>query len=371
MICKSVFTFIIFVIVIGILVLVHEWGHFIMARRAGLKVKEFGFGFPPRIWSVKKGETIYSINWLPFGGFVSILGADGEEEEKEKNNERSFSHAKAGVRAKIIIAGVVMNVLLTVVLLIATNYVGNRAILEGHPDAYLATDVEISALQVVDESPASLAGLELLDTIISISSFDTKISSTDVNEFQNFIKDNKGKELIFEVKRNDQIRNITLIPRIDPPVGEGAVGIAMAKTGFIKYSIANSIVNGFRDTWLLSEALINGFGSLIKDIFVGDGTIIDQVAGPIGIAKLSGQAARAGTGQLFFFMAIISINLAILNILPIPPLDGGKAFFIILEKLRGNNPVPKKIENLLANLGFLLLVGLMIVATYSDIVRLL
>src|SRR3989344_5384531 len=179
-------TALIFIIVLGVLVLVHEFGHFITAKRSGMKVEEFGFGFPPRLFGIKKGETTYSINWIPFGGFVKIFGESGEEAE----NPRSFSSKKAGTRAKVIVAGVVMNVILAFVLLAIGNVMGLRTAIQEDDQNPLIKDRQIQIVNIAQQSPAVLVGLEPLDEIVGFNN---------VVEFQKYINEHRGQKITIKI----------------------------------------------------------------------------------------------------------------------------------------------------------------------------
>lgn len=348
-------TAIIFIIVLGVLVLVHEFGHFITAKKAGMKVEEFGFGFPPRIFGIKKGETIYSINWIPFGGFVKILGEGGED----ASNPRSFASQKAGTRAKVIVAGVVMNLILAYVLLTVGNIMGLRtAIAENDLDPAIR-DRKIQIVQVVPNTPAAEAKLETLDEILNFNS---------VTEFQKYINDHRGQKITVQVKRGGEILEKSVIPRTNPPAGEGALGISLAATGVIKYPWYKAIYEGGKQTWFLIANTVYGYGHIIGKVFT-TGSPGAELSGPIGIAKFTGQAARIGFAYLLQLMALISVNLAILNIIPFPALDGGRLLFIGIEKVKGS-PLSRRVENLVNSIGFALLILLMIYVTTKDITRL-
>src|SRR3989344_2891017 len=182
-------TAIIFIIVLGVLVFVHEFGHFIFAKRAGMKVEEFGLGFPPRIWGIKKGETLYSINAIPFGGFVKNLGGDGDE----ASNPRSFSSKPAGPRLKVIIAGVTMNFFLAVVLLMITNFFGLRIGLIDDKTASLARDKQVQIIEVSKDSPADKAGLKLLDEVSGFKVNGSLKTVSNVEDVQTFVRENSSR----------------------------------------------------------------------------------------------------------------------------------------------------------------------------------
>lgn len=355
-------TAIIFIIVIGVLVLVHEFGHFVFAKRAGMKVEEFGFGFPPRMIGFKKGETVYSINWIPFGGFVKILGEDGDTRAP-----RSFASGTFWQRFLVIVAGVIMNFLLAVLLLTIVNSFGLRVgLIDGQTGA--ARNLEVQVVSVSDGSPAAKGGLQSLDNIKGYKKADGSIApiqtTTDV---QNAVSSHLGQPLTLEIGRGGSTVEETVTPRANPPEGQGALGISLALTGEISYPWYEAIWRGISDATFLAMATIQGYYALLKTLFV-HGRLIADVSGPIGIATLTGQAARVGINYLLQFVAMISVNLAVLNIIPFPALDGGRAVILIIEKLKGS-PVHKNIEGWINMVGFYLLVALMLYITYKDIAK--
>ena len=349
----NVFTALIFFVVIGILVFVHELGHFVTAKRAGMKVEEFGFGFPPRLFGVKKGETIYSVNAIPFGGFVKIMGEDGSE----RDNSRSFAGRPAHIRAIVIVAGVVMNLLLAILLLALGNAIGLRVGLDDKLTA-IASDQQVQIIQVTPGSPAEEAGLKLFD---ALPEFVT------VTAVQEFINANKGRAVTLQIKRGSEQLAVKLVPRSNPPPGEGAVGIALALTGVVRYPWYQAIYRGLADTYNITSQTALGYGTIIKNLFV-TGQAGAELSGPIGIAVVTGQAVRLGFSYLLQLMALISVNLAILNIIPFPALDGGRLLFIGIEKLKGS-PVPKQVEIAVNGIGFVLLILLMFYVTVKDVIK--
>ena len=356
-------TAIIFIIVLGVLVFVHEFGHFIFAKRAGMKVEEFGFGFPPRIWGIKKGETMYSINAIPFGGFVKILGEEGEQ----RDNPRSFSSKPAGPRLKVIIAGVTMNFFLAVVLLMVTNFFGLRIGLIDDKTAFVARDKQVQIIEVSKDSPADKAGLKLLDEVSGFKLnglFKAVLSAEDV---QTFIRENAGQPITIVIKRNKETLEKEIVPRVNPPAGQGALGVSLALTGVVSYPWYEAVWRGVYDAVILTMNTVVGYFILFKTLLL-KGKLIADVSGPVGIATLTGQAARMGINYLMQFTAMISINLAVLNIIPFPALDGGRALLIIIEKFKGS-PVNKKAEQLVNAVGFALLIALMVYVTAKDITR--
>ena len=357
------FTAIIFIIVLGVLVFVHEFGHFIFAKRAGMKVEEFGFGFPPRIWGVKKGETLYSINAIPFGGFVKILGEEGEQ----RDNPRSFSSKPFGPRLKVIIAGVTMNFFLAVVLLMVTNFFGLRIGLVDDKTSSVARDKAVQIIEVSKDSPADKAGMMLLDEVVGFKLNGSLKVVSKTEDVQTFIRENIGQPVVIVIKRNKDLLEKEIVPRLNPPDGQGALGVSLALTGVVSYPWYEAIWRGVYDAVILSINTIFGYFVLFKTLLL-KGKLIADVSGPVGIATLTGQAARMGINYLMQFTAMISINLAVLNIIPFPALDGGRALLIIVEKLKGS-PVNKKIEQVVNTIGFALLIALMVYVTAKDITR--
>lgn len=356
-------TTLIFIGVLGVLVLVHEYGHFITAKRSGMKVEEFGFGFPPRLFGIKKGETIYSINWIPFGGFVKILGEDGDS----RDNPQSFGSKPISARLRVVVAGVVMNLLFALLLLILGNFFGLRIGLFDEHLINTARDKKIQIVQIVQNSPAEKAGLKVLDEIVGFNLEGEIIQMTTIEEVQKFTSEHKGEVLDVIIREGKQTSTKQVEARANPPPGEGSMGIAMALTGIISYPWYESIWRGAYDTYILSYNTLYGYGTLLKTLFF-EGRLIAEVSGPIGIAGITGQAARVGFSYLMQFVAMISINLAILNIAPLPALDGGRAFFLLIEKIKGK-PMDKKLEAAVNSIGFALLITLMVYVTIKDIAK--
>jgi len=328
-----------------------------------MKVEEFGFGFPPRIWGIKKGETMYSINAIPFGGFVKILGEEGEQ----RDNPRSFSSKPAGPRLKVIIAGVTMNFFLAVVLLMVTNFFGLRIGLIDDKTAFVARDKQVQIIEVSKDSPADKAGLKLLDEVSGFKLnglFKAVLSAEDV---QTFIRENAGQPITIVIKRNKETLEKEIVPRVNPPAGQGALGVSLALTGVVSYPWYEAVWRGVYDAVILTMNTVVGYFILFKTLLL-KGKLIADVSGPVGIATLTGQAARMGINYLMQFTAMISINLAVLNIIPFPALDGGRALLIIIEKFKGS-PVNKKAEQLVNAVGFALLIALMVYVTAKDITR--
>ncbi len=356
-------TFLIFILVIGVLVLVHEWGHFIMAKKTGMKVEEFGFGFPPRLFGIQKGETIYSINWIPFGGFVRISGEDGES-----NDPRSFSSKSMTAKLKVVVAGVMMNLIFAVFLLILGNFLGLRIGLFDDTTIAKAHDKKVQIIEIASGSPAEHAGLRVLDEIVGFQDNGALKSITSTAEVQDFTSKNVGHLVEMVIRRGSETVVKEVEARANPPAGEGSVGIVMALTGVVSYPWYEAIWRGSYDAAILVYNTIYGYWLLLTTLF-SSGKLIGEVSGPVGLATITGQAARVGFSYLVEFVALISVNLAVLNIVPFPALDGGKAAMVIIEKIKGS-PIDRKLENIVNSLGFALLIALMIYVTIKDIAKL-
>jgi len=358
------FTLIVFLIVISVLVFVHEAGHFVMAKRAGMRVDEFGLGFPPRLWSFRRGETRYSINAIPFGGFVKIFGEDGGD----RREPRSFGAAPFWRRVIVVVAGVVMNFLFAAFLLIVVNFFGLRVgIFEPSVQA-VATDVKVQVVQVSPESPAATAGLRSLDEIVGFRlSNGSLLKVTDPEAVQEFSYANAGRTVTMVISRGDG--NVEVPLELRQPLGptEGPIGVSLVQTGIVRYPWYHAIWRGLADAGLMVFAIIVGFAKLIGQLFTG-GNLAAQVSGPVGIAALTGQAARIGFNYLIQFTAVISLHLAVLNILPFPALDGGRLMLLIVEKLRGR-ALKVRTERLINGIGFLILIVILLAVTARDIGR--
>ncbi|MBX4211510.1 MAG: site-2 protease family protein [Candidatus Yanofskybacteria bacterium] len=358
-------TAIIFIIVISVLVLIHEAGHFFFAKQAGMKVEEFGFGFPPRLWGFKKGETLYSINAIPFGGFVKIFGEDGEH----RSEPHSFGSKSFIQRMKVILAGVVVNVLFAALLLIIGNGVGLRIGLVDQAQISEARDKQIQIIQVAKDSPAEQAGVNVLDSVVGFKSGGSTVTPQNVEDVQEFVSQHGGQTVTMVLSHGGEIVEKKVTIRANPPAGQGPLGISLAHTGIVSYPWYEALGRGVKDAVMLTINTVQGYAMLIKNLIVTRHLGAD-VSGPIGIASLTGQAARIGFTYLLQFVAMISINLAVLNSIPFPALDGGRAFMLIVEKIKGS-PINKKAELIINTAGFLVLMALMLYITAKDILKFL
>lgn len=369
-------TLIIFIIILGLLVFVHEFGHFIVARRHGVKAEEFGFGFPPRIigiWRRANGRwrfvfgnkevkdaptTIYSINWLPFGGFVKIKGEAGEC----KSDPDSFASKSAWRRGTILLAGVAMNVLLTVVLLSIGFTSGIPVALDGLESYARVRDKKIEIVDVLRESPAARAGIRAGDVVLSVNN--TVFPKAEA--LRDYFSVNQEESEVLLRRDGGELRT-KIMPEELSQLGKLGIGVYLLDTGIVSYPWYYAAWKGLAATGFLIREILFSFGQLIKNLVL-TGKVAVDLSGPVGIAVLTGRVARLGFAYLLHFTALLSINLAILNVLPIPALDGGRFLFLLIEKVRGR-PVSRKVENIIHNIGFILLILLVLIVTYRDLLR--
>lgn len=347
---------VIFIAVLAVLILSHELGHFIAAKKSGVRVDEFAFGFPPRLFKFKKGETLYSINLLPIGGFVKIHGEEGQE----KNDPRSFASKSLGIKALIISAGVIFNILLAWFLISLGFMVGMPTSASAVPPGAEIKDVSVVILQVQEDSVAQKAGLQMGDRLVDFKT---------VEDARNFILANKGKEIEIKYKREDKILNVLAVPDPNPQEGRGALGILMDEVGTAKLPFYRSIWEGLKTTINLTIAISIAIGQFIYDAVRGLAGF-EQVSGPVGIATAAGSAANLGFAYLLSFIALLSVNLAVLNIIPFPALDGGRLLFLLIEKIKGS-PVSYKVSSIVHTVGLIVLLILMLSITYKDIMKLI
>ncbi len=376
------FTIILFIIVLGVLILVHEFGHYIVAIRNGIKAEEFGFGFPPRIFGIHRDEntgkyvfvrgnkevqsknTIFSLNWLPFGGFVRIKGEDGHLHEGQTVDADSFVGKSAWVRVKVMGAGVFMNFILAWVLISIVLMVGFPQAIDSDTDRVKYPDTKIQITNTAKGSPAEQMGLQPGDELVKIAG----IKPTSLENARKIILDNKGKEITFEVNRFGKALDLKGAPRTEYPENEGSLGIGFVETAIVSYPWYEAIFRGLETVYRMTVQILEAFGRMIAMLFGGEKVALD-VTGPVGLVSWTKQMSDLGIVYLLQFMAILSINLGIINILPFPALDGGRIFFVILEKIKGK-PVNQRLEMMLHQIGFFLLLALIILITIKDISRL-
>ena len=381
-------TIIVFLVVLSVLVLVHEFGHFITARFFKVGVEEFGLGFPPRaigvkrensIWKLylgkkeiivnklgkilffwkKDSDTIYSINWIPLGGFVRIKGENGESNEPD-----SFVNKKVWQRFIIISAGVIMNFILAGVLLSAGYMVGLPKYGGDIPEGGTVISSRLQISEVMDGSAASITGLEVGDTVLTLDG--QSFQSEEL--FRNYIKDN-NKEINLKLLRRGEEQSVEFSPQMVEGLDYPVLGIVVSESSVVRFGFFESFWQGFKMAGEWLARIIVAFYDFFKGLIVGNSDTSAELAGPVGVARITGDAARLGFGYLLQFTALLSLNLAVINFFPFPALDGGRALFLIIEAVKGK-PVKREVETVIHNIGFIMLLALMAWATLSDVLKL-
>ncbi len=346
------------------LVTIHELGHFLLAKKFGVKVEEFRIGYPLRIFGKKIGETVYSLNLLPLGGFVKIYG-----HEERINDPQSFSTKPIWQRALIILGGIFSFWIIAAILLSIVMALGVPTLIEDEDNSYGLIDPKVQIVAVANNSPAKEVGLEIGDIVREFSIDDSEFSINKVKELQGLIEENKGKGVILTIQRGEEIFNVSIIPRISPPKDEGSMGVALLRTALKSYPWYEAPIRGIIATGDLTLTIIDGWKMVLVSLFQGKGVPSGvEVRGIVGIFELFIQAGGLGVSYFLQFIAIISISLALLNALPIPALDGGWFMLLMIEKARGK-PISEKTEKFISSGFFLLLISLMIWVTIKDVIR--
>jgi len=356
----------IFIVVIVALIVVHEFGHFVAAKLSGMRVDEFGLGYPPRALTLaKRGETLYTLNWLPFGGFVKIYGEDGG------SGSRAFSSKSRLAQAFMLIAGVAMNALFAYVLITGALITGTPRALA--PDELaIARNAELAVANVLPGSPAARAGLLAGDTILSSEDGHFLYAGVDPAAFSKFVSDGQGNTTIALTVRHPSSEEETVFAR--PEVGivpsdpsRAVLGVEVATIGVVSLSFTEAATEGAVLTWSATILTAEGLWHFFSGVFTLSADL-SQVAGPVGIVGIVGTASSQGFGNLLSLMAIISINLALINLIPVPALDGGRLLFVIIESVI-RRPIKASVTHAVNALGFIFLILLMVVVTAHDIFR--
>lgn len=352
-----------------ILMVIHEFGHFIIAKKFGVKVEEFGIGYPPRVYGKKIGETIYSINLLPLGAFVKIYGEEGGVEDY-----RSFTSLKIWQRILIVIGGVAAFWLAAIVIFSIVFGMGAKLPV-GDSDVSGLAAPEVKVIAVAANSPASESGLISGDTLLRIEGSAQEIVEINkVKDFQDFVKNHAGEQIKILAERNGEAVEAVLTPRVSPPAGQGAVGISLERMATLiqKTPWYLAPLRGAVYTWETTVNALKGLYIVFSDLLSGKGAPAGaEFAGPIGITVFLANAASFGVGFFLYFIGLIAVFIAIFNLFPIPALDGGKLVFLLIEKARGK-PVSEKIEQGITVTFFMILVALSLFITIRfDIPRLI
>lgn len=333
-------------IFLSLLVFLHELGHFLAAKFSRMKVEEFGVGYPPRLWGKRFGDTLYSLNAIPFGGFCRF-------------SREEFGSGSGLRRAVVVLAGVLANFFWGWFLLSILFAVGNPSF-EG-----VVTVVGVSA-----HSPAKMVGIDEGDAILSVSGVEVETTSQLVFEVKKYL----GQEVVLEVQSKDlgEVRRVPVVPRENPPEGEGALGVTIDLSGqeFLeRTSILAAPVRGFREAVDILREMVIGLGEMLRGLVL-EFRVPQDVAGPVGIYQMTAAASKLGLRYLMQFVAFLSLNLTLLNLFPIPALDGGQLVFILVEAVRGRKARPE-VEQLINGIGMVFLALLAVLLTVQDVKRLL
>lgn len=374
-----ILTLITFLFVLSLLVLVHEGGHFLAAKKAGVKVEEFGLGYPPRVLGVNYKGTIYSLNAIPFGGFVRLLGEESFDVAQDKSAGKSaFWQKSKKARAAVIVAGVTANFLLAIVAF-SVIYV-----VSGIP----TKTALVKIVGILPDSPAQQAGIKEGDVILAVD--EEKINN--LEKFTSLVKEKSGMQIRVTLAREvanpcsekvfgggtgfscqDGNLMLWLTPRSSPPDGEGPLGVVVSDVEMKKYSFwqmpFRGLVEGTKETMGWIKLTLTGLGTMLNDLF-RHGAVPKDMAGPVGILQISGMAAQSGFWAVLQLIGILSVNLAVLNILPFPALDGGRLVFIGYEAIFRRRP-KASFEHLVNTAGMALLLFLITLVTINDIGRIL
>ncbi|MDE2399824.1 MAG: RIP metalloprotease RseP [Patescibacteria group bacterium] len=360
---------IIFIVILLVLVLAHEFGHFFTAKRFGIRVDEFGFGFPPKVFSFKKGETLYSFNLLPIGGFVKIFGETPDEENMNGPDAgRSFINKPKYQQAIVLFAGIFANFLLAWVLFSFGFMSGLPTSIDSQVKGYPLENVSLVVVSVEAQSPAFKAGLKSGDKIISVNTSTDSIGEINPTTLKSFVVSHGSKEIDigYTRGRNPEVNIAKMTPA--NTAGQPTIGISMDEIGTAKLPILKAFSEGMKLTISVTKGTVIGLYGLIRDAVRGHGSLA-SVTGPVGLVGIVGDAYQFGFAYLLSFAALISINLAIINIIPFPALDGGRLFFLLIEKIKGSAINPK-VANTANMIGFGLLILMMLIVTYHDVVKL-
>jgi regulator of sigma E protease len=345
-------TIITFIIILGLLIFVHEFGHFIVAKLAKVKVEEFAFGFPPRLFSIKRGETRYSLNAIPLGGYVKLFG-----EEEDTDQQGSFHSKSVFSRAGIVIAGIFMNFVLAIVLMTIGFSIGMTPLVSDPETLSGQKDSKVMVVYVEPESPAQKAGLEQGVVINGFSS---------INDLQSFTKSHVNEEVDLSIVKNRKTESLRLKLGEDK---EAPLGVAIVPITKVKQPVWDAFKTSIKETGQAVAAIGVFLWDILRNIFTTGkpGEAAEGVVGPVGLFNFTSQAIKIGWIYVLQLVAILSINLGIINFLPIPALDGGKVLFIALEGIFRRKVVRQEIENIIHLVGFVLMILLFLLITFKDI----
>ncbi len=360
----------IFILVLVSLIIVHEFGHFVIAKAFGIRVDEFGIFFPPKLFGWKKGETTYTINALPFGGFVRIFGESSDEEDPTIiSDPRSFAKKSRWIQAAVLLAGILFNLIFAWLALSVGFMIGMQSFVD-HKGVGVVQDAKPTIVNVLPNSPAEKAGLKPNDIITSIETGNAQLrAGANSIQARDFIGAHPDESIVINVNRGNEHKNFLAKPVDGLAPGHKVIGIEMDDLGILKLSPPLALVQGAIFAKEMTVETVKGLGGLVSSLVRGKANL-QGVAGPIGIASIGSNAVKQGITATIILTSLISINLAIFNLLPVPGLDGGRLLFVIIEGIRGK-PMSEKLMLRLTIAGFSLLILLTLLTSYHDIVKLI
>lgn len=366
----SLSAILLFVLILLVLVIVHEFGHFIVAKATGMRVDEFAFGFPPRIFGKKIGETLYAINSIPLGGYVSIFGENGTDEDKKEhgatNHPRAFGNRPWWAQLLVLVAGVTMNMVLALFIFIFISYGDVKMSADDQLFGHRVKDSVLVAVEVSKESPAYKAGIIPGSTLLKVLSAGDQAPLTTATSLISFIAAHQNTPFTVTYLTPDGQEKVTTVAAVYGIIpNKKALGIAVDQIGVVKTSLIEAFSLGYERTVTITEMTLDGLATVLSSVFSGE-NVIDSLSGPVGIAKIVDQTSDYGYVAILTLVAVLSINLAIFNILPLPALDGGRIVVVAFETLF-RKKVPLKYYSWANVLGFGLLLLLLIVVTIKDI----
>lgn len=376
----------IFIIILAILVLIHEFGHFIAAKKNGVLVEEFGFGFPPRLFGFKKGETLYSINLIPLGGFVKLYGEEYREIKKEKTSipkHRAFAHKKPFQKIIIIAAGVLMNAVLGIAIFYTTlslnGYKSEPVILlNNHSFAFGTQEKQVIILQISKNSPAEKGGVESGDIVLQAQSpTGNPVPIREEQDLIAFIKNNEKKTVSLQVRsiKTDKIRTVSVIPEYSNTLKRAVIGISLSRAVILSYQTPKEkMLAGILHSYNVIDYSLQSLSQLFRVSLKEKSLqpVSESVSGPIGIFQVIDTTIKSSGPKLLRNLleitGLLSISLAMMNILPFPALDGGRLMFVIYEGI-ARRKIPQHVESFINTAGFLLLLALAILISIGDVVK--
>lgn len=366
----SISALFLFLLILLVLVIVHEFGHFVVAKLTNMRVDEFAFGFPPKIYSKKKGETTYSINALPLGGYVSIWGENGSESDNDhggvKNHPRAFANRPWWAQLLVLIAGVTMNMLLAWFIFVSISYGKIQMSAEDETYGKQVTNPSLMVVDAAPDSPAYKAGIVPGSTLIEMKSVGTKSNLTTPESLISFVASHQNDAIFISYKSPENIIKSTVIAAVYGIIPDKkAIGISVENVGTLETNPIQAIKIGTSRVYDMTILTVTGLKTLFTSAINGE-SVIKSLSGPVGIAKIVGRTSSYGYQAILTLVAVLSINLAIFNILPLPALDGGRMVVVIIESII-RKKIPFKYYSWVNTLGFSLLMLLLIIVTIHDI----